>query len=56
MAKYTYIYQGGDADYWDAKGKTTVSSTASQKDLEYLYSINYDGVVRQEVAEEKAKK
>ena len=48
MAKFVYSYSGKPGDVCDAKGKTVVSSTASQKDLEYLYSINYDGVTRKE--------
>lgn len=55
MAKYTYIYVGGDKDIWDIKGKTSLSQTSTQKDLEYLYTLNIDGIVRVEKAEPKAK-
>lgn len=56
MAKYNYIYVGGDKDIWDIKGKTSLSQISTQKDLEYAYSINIDGVVRVEQDEPKAKK
>ncbi len=46
MAKY--ILQAGvkPVDYWDSNGKIEVSQNATQKQLEYLHSLGYDGVVK----------
>lgn len=55
MAKYRYIYVGADKDYWDAKGKTVISITSSQKDLEHLFNANIEGVVRVEQLEPNGK-
>lgn len=46
MAKY--IIQAGvtPCDYWDKNGKIAISVNCTQKELEYLHSINYDGVVK----------
>lgn len=46
MAKY--ILQEGvtEVDFWDKNGKITVNQNATQEQLAYLYSLNYDGVVK----------
>lgn len=53
-----YILQGGvtPVDYWDKNGKIEVSQKASQEQLAYLHSINYDGVVKIDTPEKVSKK
>lgn len=52
----SYIIQSGiKGDYWGANGKINLE-TASQKELEYLHSIGYDGVIKVDSLDKPAKK
>ena len=48
--KYKYFYSGATFDHYDNYGKIEVNpDTTSQKDLEHLFSIGLQGVVRIEI-------
>lgn len=46
MAKFKYQYVGAECTIWDEKGSIFLSSTTSQKDLEYLCSKGVDGIAK----------
>lgn len=44
-----------EVDVWGSQGKITVNKDATQAQLEYLFSINYEGVIQVEEAKKPKK-
>lgn len=54
MESVKYQYIGEPCSVWDENGGIHLNRDTSQKELEYLYSKNYDNIVKLE--EDKPKK